>query len=280
MHQRFFTATVAREAVIVIANRLRSRRVSVMPLKGVLLMHLVYSDSAERALSDVDLLVPEESFATAAEVLLASGYAAQVQRRSHERTFVPSPGGLPIDLHRRLFPRRRSRLDTAGVFERAARNSALFGTEVFVPDPRDLLAHLIGHTANDHTDERSTQKYARDLELLVQHGAPQEGEIARHLDLMGLGRAARFALPVLATGPTQRYVDSVLAQLRPDPLGELLARRALKVVRSHRPRSRRGTLPSYLLAPSLMDAGVALADAGLERTCARLLGRPQLLVGG
>ena len=69
-----------------------------MPVKGALLQHWLYDDPSERAMSDVDVLVPRLELRRAATLLVSAGY-----RLTHHRSVggivLGTKLGLSLDLH-------------------------------------------------------------------------------------------------------------------------------------------------------------------------------------
>src|SRR5437868_6511480 len=118
---------------------LEKRGIPLMPLKGVLLQRLVYSEGPFRSIADVDLLVPEPRFFEAAALLEAAGFSNTRWETGRWQVTLTNPNGPPlgIDLHRRLTRTVRSRLTAEGLFARGVADTQLFGAPVVLPCAED-----------------------------------------------------------------------------------------------------------------------------------------------
>lgn len=217
----------ARTLVHDVASVLAREGIPVMPLKGALLAETVYGGGLVRAFTDVDVLVPEGDFERAVRALEQASFVVAERAMPADASCVVCPPGLGVtlDLHRRLFGRALFDLPTWAVFARGTRDRALFGAEVVLPDPRDQLAHAIGHYVKSRPTP-DAETLALDLALVAEvHGVRPES-LAEHLVSHGLGRAARLALPIAAEARPDRgaFARAVLERLPRDPLGDRLAR--------------------------------------------------------
>jgi hypothetical protein len=101
---------------------LGSAEIPVILLKGMSYVGVIYDDPADRPMSDLDLMVRPEHHGRAVEVLGELGYAPHRDRRQasplhHSMTLVFK--NIPIDLHRTMVQPLRSRIDVAGLWDRA-----------------------------------------------------------------------------------------------------------------------------------------------------------------
>ncbi|MBZ0118220.1 MAG: nucleotidyltransferase family protein, partial [Sandaracinaceae bacterium] len=133
---RLAASLIARRDLIDAVKLLNRQGILPMPLKGVLLQHLVYRDPSERVLSDVDLLVPPGHFDEAVRALRAAGYALAPEGRAAVHAKGPS-ARLEIDLHRRLFAPGLFGLSARHLFERGHLDERLFDCVVVVPSAED-----------------------------------------------------------------------------------------------------------------------------------------------
>jgi hypothetical protein len=256
----FATSVIARETLRDVAAVLGDRGIPVMPLKGVLLQLTVYRHPAERRLSDVDVLVPDQRFPEAIAVLIERGYRPERAGPSWIEAALRSPRGLPLDLHRSLFCTRRYQMPTDEQFLRARRDEATLGVPVWIQHPLDTLAHLIGKFVSDHVWSEAPARLA-ELEKLVDHHGLEPARAARHLARCGLARAARH---VLSRGCRERrhgFHAAALAALPEQALDGAIVAVAARLARIFS-RGRLAPLSSHLLNTTLSRSAQSLALAG------------------
>jgi hypothetical protein len=234
------------------AEILRPHGIALLPLKGVWLQRFVYADPGERAISDVDVLIEPARFAHASAVLLAAGWHLDASNVS-EASFVPPGHDLPLDLHRRLFTRGAFRMPATRVLARARWDAAAFGCGLLLPDPLDVLAHVIGHALKSRGAFE-----LRDIPRLASACAIAPAACAARLDEYGLGRCARFVLPLTASEDPGEFGPAVLRALRPDRVGVVMTE-AMRALRARTtPDSRLAALPGFALESSLARGALAL----------------------
>lgn len=257
------TQAVGAEVLRAVAGLLSPAGIAVMPLKGVWLQACAYPAAGERAVTDVDILVPEAEYGRALVLLSGAGWQPQAGNEAERAMRHPS-WGLPIDVHRRLFTRGAFQLSGSALFARGTCDRSMFGAPVVLPDPRDVLAHLIGHLVKSRRSPFDPVAL-RDFQVLAARHALDHADCAAHLMAAGMGRAARHALSELARAEPAGFYGQLLRALPRDPLGDVLVRVAARVD----PRSRFGALPGFLLDRSLAAGARALllrvGDLPLER---------------
>ncbi|MFW2387028.1 MAG: nucleotidyltransferase family protein [Polyangiales bacterium] len=247
--RRAATSLAATALVADAAEKLATRGIVVMPVKGALLQHWLYEDPSERPLTDVDLLVHPRSLQRAAELLEAGGY----RRTCHSSVggiVLRTPLGLMLDLHSQLFDRARYRLPTDEVFARSSEDDTLYGTSVRLPAPLDAYAHLIGKFGSDHLDARSLGR----LDEISRMSARLEASpktAARHLVHCGMGRIARYVLPLVQQTTGDVFALKVYRHLPFDPIGRGVVAIAHPILAAASPESRAGALVAHLLNESL-----------------------------
>jgi hypothetical protein len=269
---------IARETLREVASLLVDRGIPVMPLKGVLFQLTLYADPAERRLTDVDVLVPEGRFVDAIDVLVQHGYRPVSAGPSWIEAAFRSPRGLPLDLHRRVFCPRRYRMGTDELFLRATRDEALLGVPLWIQQPLDTLAHLVGKFVSDHVHSAAVPRLA-ELEKLVDHHGLEPAAAARHLGHCGLARAARH---VLSRGSRERrhaFYDAALAALPAAALDGAVVRVAGRLSRQLE-HGRLAPLSSHLLNTSLLQGAHSLALAAAYAGQHALLARAGGAGGG
>jgi hypothetical protein len=140
-----------RRAVLLgeITDALAGEGIGVILLKGVAYAGTIYADPAERPMSDIDLLVPADSFDRASAVVRRLGYwhaggAHQLAPTHHAVTYKRRDSAL--DLHRHLVHGGRTQIDMSAVW-RDAIPSHVPGARRPMPAHEYLLhvAHIARH---------------------------------------------------------------------------------------------------------------------------------------
>jgi hypothetical protein len=257
----FAASVIARETLREVARALHRARIPVMPLKGVLFQLILYEDPAERALCDVDVLVPQQRFSEAIDILVQHGFEPASAGPSWIEAAFDSPHGLPLDLHRRLFCARRYRLSTRELFLRATVDQQLLGVPIWIQHPLDTLAHLVGKLVSDHAYAPLAARLA-ELERWVdrRHLAPELA--ARHLVHHGLGRAARRVFSLGLRERQHPFYGAALRAMPPDATGDALVTLAGRLAEQPRARAL-GPLSAHLLNASLWRGATSLALAAV-----------------
>jgi hypothetical protein len=228
----------------------------VVPLKGVWLQQFVYPDKGERLITDVDVLVPQSRYAQARHALLDARWKLNGEDVS-EASFLAPGFPLAVDLHAGLYTRGVFRTSLQGIFARARPDVQAFDCQVLLPDPLDVLSHLVGHALKGGNAWAGQGNELRDIPRLVQVFELSPERCAARLAADGLARAARFVLPLIAAEPV--LAERILACLPADPVGVEIARaaRTLKQLQPDNPRAH--TVVGFMLDSSVWRAGYALS---------------------
>lgn len=241
------------------ADALRAADIPVMPLKGILFAYWIYDDPAERLKGDIDLLVPPRDFERALAALAAARFILRPFHRNRSERSAAFPGGtFEIDLHRALFAPGRYRLPTAGLFARGTPDRSTLPRPVILPDPYDAYAHLVGHEASAHFPNVQ-DRIRGDLARLAVRFSLDPARCAARLENSGLARAARYTLGMIRNADP--FARKVLAGLRPDPLGETLARLARATARRCSPMHPAARVAGHLTNASIPQAARAAMQA-------------------
>jgi hypothetical protein len=228
----------------------------IAPLKGVLLEVGARPGRAAR-MADVDVLVPEDRYEAAHAALERAGIRCIARDRDDRaRTFS---GGVPatVDLHRRLFKTGLFRMPTRALFERALLDEESYGAPVWILDPLDTYAHLLGHAISGRQPAAGRAKALRDMRAFAEHHGLEARRTADHLRRAGMGRAARLLLT--EADPSDPFARAVLDALPTDPLGRALAPLARRALEPARPNLVR-TLGVHGLNESLPRGVLSLAS--------------------
>lgn len=171
------------------------RDITLMPLKGVLLLSRWPALLGRRDLVDIDLLVRASDIQTVNDVLRALGFEPTICS-SAGCTFSSEAWPLSIDLHHSLFPHGLFRVSTDAVFARAEIDPSLFAAPVARMSDEDLFAHLIGHFVKGRGIFRA-DKSLDDIRWLLSQGIfplEEADVVGSHLRKLGLQRAAGYVL--------------------------------------------------------------------------------------
>lgn len=212
-----------RRLLVESARKLAAEGIAVVPLKGAALLHQVYPDPGQRAIADLDLLVPEDALEAAHEVLGRDAARVSHQRISmrHVGEIVMEGEGGRIELHgalthAALWPQTGDLLETG-------KATTLDGVNVIMPGEVDLWLHLACHGL-EHSPY-SWPRAAADLARV--HGLPQwspqhwqavwqaaERHDSRHKVLLAAAIAGGGKVPpgLLATGVPPECALAVEAQ--------------------------------------------------------------------
>lgn len=228
----------------------------IAPLKGVLLEVGARPGRAAR-MADVDVLVPEDRYEAAHAALDRAGIRCIARDRDDRaRTFS---GSVPatVDLHRRLFKTGLFRLRTDALFARATLDEETYGAPVWLLDPLDTYAHLVGHAISGRQAAPGRAKALRDLRAFAEHHGLEARRTADHLHGAGMARAARL---LLAEAPERDPFSRALLEALPrDPVATALVPLARRALEPSRPPLVR-TLGVHGLNESLPRGALSLAS--------------------
>jgi hypothetical protein len=198
---------------------------------------------------------------------LAAGWQQHTADAS-EASYVAPGLPLPIDLHAKLYTRGAFHVGLQAMFERATLDSHTFGCPVLLPDPIDVISHLIGHALKSGSTWGGWGTELGDIAKIVEVFAPDPRRCAERLETDGLDRAARFVLSRLALrDDAGRFANAVVACLDRDVTGEALVQTAQRLHRLTHGDPRVGTVIGFLLDSSLSRGGYALVLRVCERYC-------------
>jgi len=266
--ERLAAALIARHDFAHAVRLLNEVGIIPMPLKGVLLQHIVYQDPSDRLLSDADLLVPPGRFEEALAALRRAGHRIDPEGRAGVSTKGPD-AQLEVDVHRRPFSPGLYNLSGSDLFSGGSIDKKIFGAVVVLPDPADLYAHLIGNFAKGrHGAEAKPQ--LRDFSVVASRFNLAAQPIARHLERHGLARAARYALPHVHDA----FSDAVLRALRVDRIGHASAAVARRITSQVGSAGRLSLVAPHLvnrsLARGVLSVGAHVALGLRARITSRL----------
>jgi hypothetical protein len=181
-----------------------------------------------RARFDLDLLVPEERFASAVRLFEDHGFSRAFDvehgdQRIGDRHAVgfSGPGGLDVDLHRRALPTINQR-GAEDPFWRAARPMALGEAQCLVPDRADLLLMTIEHAWRWNPAD-SGVRWVADAVVLLREREPFDWDrLVAMSERYWFEALVDDALSYLARAYGTPYPDSVRRRLKDAPRWALI----------------------------------------------------------
>jgi hypothetical protein len=266
LENRGLASHLVGRAVLEAAVRvLAPRAIVVMPLKGIWLQQFVYGDPSERRITDVDVLVPEDQYRPALVALREAGWQV-CSSNSTEAALRAASFPLPLDLHRSLFTRGAFRMPARALFERGQVDGEAFGVRVTLPDPLDVLAHLVGHFVKSRGGRDSELRALRDFPALLERYGFGPQIVATHLERCGMARASRYALQCVPEDLDPKGLcDAVLAALGSDPIGSVCAEAMLALRRRASAGTPAAMLPGFVLEGSLLRGLRSAALRAVDR---------------
>lgn len=137
-----------------------------IPYKGAVLAAAIYGNLTLRQFCDLDILVREQDFVKAEELLISQGYRSW-RDFEWQQAFVHSSSSVHVDLHQGItascFP---CRLDFEGCWQRVE-SVSLVGTTVVNFSPEDLLLILCVQVSRDCWDKREQLNKICDIAELI-----------------------------------------------------------------------------------------------------------------
>lgn len=178
-----------------------------IPFKGPVLAAFTYGNLTLRQFCDLDILVREQDFIKARELLILKGHQS-IQEYDWEQSFAQSNSGVHVDLHQgitsRYFP---VRFDFERCWQRLEPLS-LAGTTVVNLSAEDLLIILCVQVAKDSWYEREQLIKICDIaELINTHPTLDWEDVLEQARLLGCTRILFLGL-LLA----HELLDTVLPQ--------------------------------------------------------------------
>lgn len=207
---------------------LQDRGIPVMVLKGAAVATLYYPDPGLRPMRDMDLLVREEDFFGATEVLERSGWTVKTPgahrrgqasyRRFRHAIAYANSSGQEIDLHWHALYYARD-ASTDAVFLESAVPLEIQGVKLMTPDATRHFLHTCIHGAD--WDEIPTIRWITDAMMILRRGAIEWDWILRFTIANRLGLPMRAALEYLTDrfeAPIPGHVLDSIRSIRPSRL--------------------------------------------------------------
>ncbi len=213
--KNWLSQALAADALRLLAPVARALDMPLVPIKGVVLGRWLYEDTAERPLSDLDLLIRHRDREPLKNEIRRLGW--QLVRDSEElRELAFIVGGVMVEAHAEVVRRDLTRLRVEDLLARATAESRTFGFEIRRLDDVDHTLLLLVELVKDWFVEANAHQ-PEDLERLlrrISHRAPDL--IARAAEAgftTGLHNAARW----LAEAHHSEGFTNLLARVGPPP---------------------------------------------------------------
>jgi len=201
---------------------LRSSGIRVIVLKGAHLAAAIYSEDADRPMTDVDILVSRADLSRAQAILRDAGVGQQpsemTESRHRQRLHVAqfTLRELRLEIHWAItLPVGPVRVDMTGIWERAC-PAVVAGEEVLALSPEDLLLHLCLHVCYQHFLEEGLRSFC-DIAETVRHFRDDLdwAQVAIRARGWGAARHVGLALHLARVMLRADVPDCVLEQLVP-----------------------------------------------------------------
>lgn len=202
-------------------------------LKGAALALAVYPAMAQRTMSDIDVLLPDEMMATAVEVMGALGYrqyekgerplALQEMARGEIQFY--DPYGRLVELHWSPFAgwwvQRTTAIDDAAIWQRVE----LLRPPFQQLDPEDTVIHVAVHLAINHHFCVSAIRGLLDIAFTAQKRPVDWAVVAARSREWRVNVAVYVVLELAAQLVGVSGMEAALARLRPSRLRRWFIRR-------------------------------------------------------
>ena len=163
----------------ILADALQKQGIAFMPLKGIYLCSNLYENPGERALWDIDLIVPLGEMRRALAAIESTGYRAsrpydldlEIKLHQHVPAYIKA-GAPPLEVHWTLLePRFEKGLAWQDLWARSV-PARVGEATAQVLSPADLVIYLCAHVAYHHTYAGSVRSLY-DIKLVVQRFAAE-----------------------------------------------------------------------------------------------------------
>jgi hypothetical protein len=218
-----------------LAGVLQRRDIRFMPLKGIYLCSNVYELLGERAIWDIDLIVPVADMNRALEAIETTGYQAsrpydldlELKSYHHVPVYL-KPGAPPLEVHWTLLnPRFRHGLQFQDLWERSV-PAQVGQSRVQTLAADDLVIYLCAHVAYQHVYMHSVRSLY-DIKLVVQQHSESLGweVVASRASERGLLNSVYLSLRLVHDTLGLPLPEAAWQALRPAAFHEPLVEAAL-----------------------------------------------------
>ena len=216
-----------------IVDALGHDEIPVIVLKGLYLADIIYGNIALREMNDIDLLIPRNNVAQAAETMMALGYRSarefsvdldvDLVTAKHLPRFV-RPKGVVVELHWNLtVPGRHYSINATEMWQRSI-PATIAGLEVLGLSAEDLLLHLCLHTSYQHQFGFGLRPFCDIAETIQHYGDELDWHIVcRRARQWGWRRGTHLALRLASELLGAAVPEEIVHDLRPAGFSEAIA---------------------------------------------------------
>jgi hypothetical protein len=207
-----------------LASALLAADIPIIVLKGVFLTEVVYRNPGVRPMVDMDLLVPQEHLATAAQILADGGFHTAkpltadviVQAVQHLPISTKSVAARAVEVHWSLTPPHQPYSVEVTEFWQRAIPATIAGLPLQALCPEDLLLHLCMHLAYMHEFACGLRPFCDVAATLNHYGEQLDWTaVVERASRWRWGRGVYLALYLAGEWLGAAVPASALAALRP-----------------------------------------------------------------
>ncbi|MCL1470695.1 nucleotidyltransferase family protein [Argonema antarcticum] len=204
-------------------NLFETHQIPAITYKGAALTAAMYGNLSLRQFGDLDILVQEQDFSRAKELLISQGYHPD-SKFEWEESLINNKTKVNVDLHKRIAPKYFPLLlDFDGLWQRLEPVS-LVGTTVTTLCTEDLLIILAMQIAKDSWEQEQKLSQICDIaELIRSHQELDWGGIIKKAKTLGSERMLLVSLLLAKDLLDAKLSAEIEQRLQGDLLIKLLA---------------------------------------------------------
>ncbi len=204
-------------------NLFETHQIPAITYKGAALTAAMYGNLSLRQFGDLDILVQQQDFSRAKELLISQGYHPEL-KFEWEESLINNKTKVNVDLHKRIAPQYFPLLlDFDGLWQRLEPVS-LVGTTVTTLCTEDLLIILAMQIAKDSWEQEQKLSQICDIaELIRSHQELDWGRIIKKAKTLGSERMLLVSLLLAKDLLDAKLSAEIKQRLQGDLLIKLLA---------------------------------------------------------
>lgn len=211
-------------------NLLEENGISAVPFKGCVLATVAYGNLSLRKFSDLDILVREKDFTKAKNVLLANGYKSRLTDDKEsiwleyalQASLIRKDGGVPIDLHMGIPPRRFFRQFPSKLLWRRLKPLSLAGRTILTFSVEDSLVTLCMNATKEPW-KQSLKQICDVAEWVRSHPTIDWNQVLKQAKALGSERLLLLGLLLAHNLLELALPDRILQKIQSVPIISALA---------------------------------------------------------